>query len=137
MARTAKQGLSKHATKGFRISIGKKPDGTYKTFWLGRERLLAEYHANTLRGQFQNMQMQGREFWTDDDEANVKWYVDQFRAMQAGLRQRQAADVREVEARGQLLKAVIIGDPVPTRASKRTDEDTAVKPKLTLHSAID
>jgi hypothetical protein len=137
MARPAKEGLSKHATKGFRISIGKKPDGTYKTFWLGRERLLAEYHANTLRGQFQNMQVHGRDVWTENDETDVRWYVDQFRAMQGAVRQRQAADVREVEARGQLLTAVFVGDPVPTRASKRSDEDTAIKPKLTLHSAID
>ena len=116
MARRAKHGLSHHA-KGFRLSIGKKADGNYKTFWLGRERLLAEYHANTLRGQFQNMQMHGREVWTEDDEADVKWYVDQFRAMQVGLRQRQEVDVREVEARGQLLNAVIIGDAVPAAAS--------------------
>jgi hypothetical protein len=137
MARTAKQGLSHHATKGFRLSIGKKPDGNYKSFWLGRERLLAEYHAHTLRGQFQNMQLQEREVWTEEDEAKVRWYVDQYQAMQVALRQRHAADVRGVETRGQFLNAVIIGDPVPARASKRTTEDTAIKPKLTLHSAID
>lgn len=137
MARTAKQGLSHHATKGFRLSIGKKPDGNYKTFWLGRERLLAEYHANTLRGQFQNMQLQDREVWTEDDEASVKWYVDHFRAMQIGLRERQAADVRQVQLTGQFLNAVIIGDPVSPRAKRQSSEDPAIQPKLTLHSAID
>ena len=32
MARTAKAGLSYHQTKGYRISVGKKPDGGYRTW---------------------------------------------------------------------------------------------------------
>lgn len=136
MARTAAKGLSHHATKGFRISIGKKADGTYRQFWLGQGRILAEYHADTLRGQFERMKSEGRDVWTAEDEAAVRWYVDQFRAMQTALRQRHALDVQELDQRGQILNAVMIGDPVRTPQAK-PPEPTGAKQTLNLHAAID
>jgi hypothetical protein len=50
MARTAKDGLSKHPTKGFRLTIGKKVNGRPRLFWLGQNRSTAEYHADALKG---------------------------------------------------------------------------------------
>jgi hypothetical protein len=58
--------------KGYRLSIGKKPDGGYKTFWLGKDRALAEYAADQTRAQFFHMQREGRDVWTPADEENVR-----------------------------------------------------------------
>lgn len=57
MSGTAKSGLSRHPTKGFRIKIGKTAGGTYRTFWLGHDAAIADYFANTLRGQFEHMKV--------------------------------------------------------------------------------
>ncbi len=134
MARTATQGLSKHATKGFRISIGKKTDGGYRTFWLGQDRVVAEYYADTLRGQFSHMKAQGREVWGDQDEVQVKWYVEQYRKLMAGVRQRHALDVKEVQQRGEVLNVFFADSPAPAP----TTAIVATLPTMpTLHAAID
>jgi hypothetical protein len=52
MGRVAKQGLSHHEAKGFRISIGRKADGGYRTFWLGHDRAAAEHSAFMYRERF-------------------------------------------------------------------------------------
>lgn len=97
MGRIAKQGLSKHPSKGYRISIGKKPDGSYRSFWLGQNRALAEYHADVLRGQFSQMKTEGREIWTEKDEAVVRRYVDKYKLDMLTLRQRHAADLKQID----------------------------------------
>jgi hypothetical protein len=83
MGRMATHGLSKHKAKGYRISLGKKPDGGYRTFWLGKHRPTAEYHAEQVRGQFSHMEDAGRDVWTDKDLGVVSWTVDQYRALTA------------------------------------------------------
>jgi hypothetical protein len=53
MARVAKGGLSRHPTKGFRISIGHyEQDGRKlpRVFWLGHDPLTATYAADQFRG---------------------------------------------------------------------------------------
>ncbi|HEX2973570.1 MAG TPA: hypothetical protein VHP11_14645, partial [Tepidisphaeraceae bacterium] len=97
MGRIAKQGLSKHPTKGFRLSIGKKPDGGYRSFWLGQNRALAEYHADVLKGQFSQMKTEGREIWTEADEAVVRRYISKYKLDMLTLRQHHAADLKQVD----------------------------------------
>ena len=38
MARQAKDGLSRHPTKGYRVALGKTPESKYETCWLGHSR---------------------------------------------------------------------------------------------------
>ncbi len=52
MARTAKDGLSRHPQHGFRLTIGKKADSNPRLFWLGKDRFIAEAHAGLLRDRF-------------------------------------------------------------------------------------
>jgi hypothetical protein len=47
MGRTAKHGLSRHETKGYRLSLGKKADGSYKSRWLGQDRAVADYASDS------------------------------------------------------------------------------------------
>jgi hypothetical protein len=96
--RTAKDGLSKHATKGFRISIGRKPDGGYRTFWLGQNRIVAEESARLYREHFAMMQLKdGRDVWTANDEEWVRGFVDQFKLGLMKLQQRQPIHIQNAE----------------------------------------
>jgi len=126
MARTAIGGLSQHATKGFRIKIGTQANGKPKTFWLGHHRSIADYWADTLRGQFSHMKGDGRDTWTAQDIEAVTWYVQQFKDHLNGLRRRHALDVKELQQRGAVFDAVFGDGPA-----------VVVKPTPKLYSAID
>jgi hypothetical protein len=139
MARTAKDGLSRHPEKGFRITIGKKADGKPRLFWLGQHRATAEYHADALKGQFSHMKAADRDVWTPEDEERVRWYVGQFKESMRLLRARQEADLRQLdearislEQKGRMLDAILGDFLVPAVKPALV----AAPPKATLYSAI-
>lgn len=148
MGRTAQQGLSKHATKGYRISIGKKPDGDYRTFWLGHNRAIADYYADTLRGQFESMRLQGRDVWTDADLAEVQKYLNSFKGAMLAARQLHARDLARVDERrkvveqqgeivqqqGKLLDA-FMGDAPASESAAPLADSTSSKPRM-LYEAV-
>jgi hypothetical protein len=135
MGRVAKTGLSKHDTKGYRLSVGKKPDGGYRTFWLGHDRAVAEYHANMLRERFIFMRAQGREVWTPEDEDAVREFVDFFKLGMTKLRQQHERDVLEVQQKGNLLDAVF-GQPAAPASAQQTASPAAAGKQSTLYDAI-
>jgi hypothetical protein len=64
MPRLARDQLSKHPTKGFRVSVGtylKDGTSTEKVFWLGHEEALAHYAALTYRTGWAQMRAAGVE----------------------------------------------------------------------------
>ncbi len=71
MPRQAKDGLSRHPTKGYRLQLGKTSAGKYRTFWLGQNRAVADYHAHNLKGQFEHMRRANRDVWTEEDLAGT------------------------------------------------------------------
>lgn len=98
MARISKQGLSRHQTKGFRIGIGKKPDGNPRTFWLGHDRVAAEYAAQEYKNRWDLIVYRGGTCWTPEDEAKVKGDIDVFvRVVLKGFPARLEDDRQRVE----------------------------------------
>lgn len=141
MARTAKQGLSKHEKKGYRISVGRKPDGGYRTFWLGHDRIVAEYGAEMYRRNWAGIEIRDGTFWTPEDEALVRQGIESFRqAIRGQLPARWQLDLaRAEEARAAVLdrqqnfaqtfaEAPVNEQPAPA---------TAVPATPMLHAAID
>lgn len=139
MAGRSKQGLSKHETKGYRISIGKKPDGNARTFWLGQDRMVAEYGAEMYRRRWSDLTVKGGAAWTTEAEQDVKQNIDGFRqAMLVKLPQRWELEVQEaqairdsVSARQAIFKQTL---DVDAPAVRTTPVMTVVP---TLHAAID
>lgn len=136
MARTAKDGLSRHPTHGFRLTIGKKADGKPRLFWLGKDRAIAEYHADTLKGQHDSMKFHGREVWTPDDETVVKQCVMQYVEMMRGVRRMHIGDMkrlddqrREVESRGRAFD-IAFGDAPAAEQPAAPDPVAVAKPML-------
>lgn len=102
MARTAKLGLSKHETKGFRISIGKKADGNSRTFWLGHQRAVAEYAAEMYRRQWNTILGMGGTCWTPEAEEHIKKQVEAIKPILLheipnGLARHRAVAEQELE----------------------------------------
>jgi hypothetical protein len=86
MARSAAHGISKHKTKGYRLCLGKKPGGGYRTFWLGHHRALAEYAAYMFRERYGFMRDRGRQTWTKQDEDAVWEWVSNMISGGVGYR---------------------------------------------------
>jgi hypothetical protein len=136
MARTAKDGLSKHPRHGFRLTIGKKADGKPRLFWLGQNRFQAEYHAQLLRERFQfTMKREGRDVWNADDEKAVADFLVEMKMRMAGLPAMASARVEQAKTDERIITAVIGGGqstgpapaPAPTPAAKK---------EATLYDAI-
>lgn len=146
MARRAEGGLSKHPTKGYRISLGKKPDGGYKTVWLGHSRVIAEYHAEALRGRFEGMQQEGRDVWTEADLDVVNWHVSEFKRIVSATREHHQQAAARLAATGRVIAATLVDSEaeraarpqlvsvVPAASAARDPTDAKV---ATLHGAID
>ena len=139
MARTAKGGLSKHPVKGFRITIGKKPDGKPKLFWLGQDRRAAERRAGVLKDQFTRMRSQSRTTWTAEDIA----LVDRVVAYLAREEQRTFQQIDEAmagleETRRELeqdrSEAEVMFGPAPVTPPATTE---VVEAQPMLHAMID
>ena len=105
MARQAPDGLSRHPTKGFRITSGKTLDGRPRLFWLGHDRVKAEYHAHCIRGCMAHMRSGGRDVWTDADLADVKVHLDGFKKALSGLQNLHARDAADLQERYKSLDA--------------------------------
>ena len=135
MARTAKLGLSKHPTKGFRLTIGKKADGRPRLFWLGHSEFLAGLHARCLREHFQfEMKALGRDVWTSDEERAVTAKANELKAMLAGFPAYRASYTERIHAENRFMAQVMgdvqqgIPDPKPTEPPAGAN---------TLHATMD
>jgi integrase len=138
MGRTAKQGLSFHKRKGYRISIGKKPGGGYRTFWLGHDRIVAEYAAEMYRRNWLGIEIRGDSHWTPEDERKVREGIERWRELvhvtlpsawdhdlnRAALIQQEVAQRQENFRRTFSALPPVAPAPVPANIP-------------TLHSAID
>jgi integrase len=142
MARSAKGGLSRHE-KGYRIQLGKTPEGKYRVFWLGHNRFSADYAAMTLRSKFAAMQAQGRDVWTAADVAEVRPYLDAAKAMvttmptvladQVAAAEAVVAERKQVQANFAALTGVGTAPAAPASPTPATAADSPVM----LHAAID
>jgi hypothetical protein len=135
MARSAPGGLSQHPTKGFRLKIGKRPDGKPRLFWLGHDRPTANAFAHILRHRFMAMKRAGRDIWLDDDVQDCREFVATYREAMEAMRMRLAKDQSELDMRKTLLEAVWgnrANEVSKTPAKKSSAETTG-----NLHAAID
>jgi hypothetical protein len=105
MARHAPDGLSCHPTKGFRITAGKTADGRPRLFWLGHDRVKAEYHAYHIRNCLAHMRRSGRDVWNDKDVADIKEAAANFMGTLTGLNDMYARDASDLDDRFKALQA--------------------------------
>jgi hypothetical protein len=132
MARTAKGGLSKHPKHGFRLTIGKKPDGKPRLFWLGHNRFIAEYHAEALQRRLKFvMKAQGRDVWTPGDEQIISDEVALMKAGVAALNRQQPIDLQTVQLQNRVV-AEVIGNTKP----QATTPGVQPARQVTLYGAI-
>lgn len=141
MARTAAGGLSKHPTKGFRVTVGKTNDGRYRTFWLGHNRAIAEHHADLLKAGWQRVKDEGGEVWSDRILENIAFWVGHFkRSIEKAKAQRQAGLEYIEQMRREMDEeaaedAAIYGDAVGAEEATQPEESPA-DAGPTLYGAI-
>lgn len=149
MAGKAKQGLSKHETKGYRISIGKKPDGGARTFWLGHDREVANHAATMYRRNWEGIVARGGTCWTPEVENHVKQLIEGYKEMFLTVlpthyaRQRLVVDQDIERQRAERVAPIAANEKLlemfssPAAAPAADPEPAPAKDTPTLHNAID
>lgn len=126
--------LSKHPTKGYRISIGyyTTPEGkrSPRVFWLGQARRQAEDLAGLVRFAYQELvQSTGSSDWTAEAIQKTKIGIDRMRASQQQFLRLSIGQVEEAGLR-------VIEGPKLTPEAKRVITPAEPATGKTLYDAI-
>ena len=89
--------------QGLPLQLGKTSEGKYRTFWLGQNRAVADYHAHNLKGQFTHMRMANRDVWTEEDLAGIAQAVATFKEMIASVRGNLTRDEAALSLRRRII----------------------------------
>lgn len=143
MPRLAAGQLSKHPTKGFRVSVGtylKDGAPTEKVFWLGHNEQAASFAAHTYRTGWAQLRAAGYEHWTDDLIGRAKATIAVSQQRLAAMFEMQAKDQEQLDRKAERLEEFrSIAQPLSTSTSTPAADAAPVGSSgvATLYRAID
>jgi hypothetical protein len=141
MAKLPDGQISKHPTKGYRLTLGKylksgKP--TPRLFWLGHNLGKAQFRVAELQRAYQELRGEGQEFWTDRAITDAKGFMaaigDDIRQSLARLRENIEADQNRVAFLNGFASFAMppaAGDPI-----KPEPESVGTESAFTLATAV-